>query len=371
MIQTLEELIALTEAGALASNYIADEILLRTPGCSELEIAQLREALPGLPASYWDVAAKVALPIVSIGYLQLAPGGLFGGTLFDRLTDANSATWPLWEFVDQHDLYHVADRDSSLYCVAREGAAHPGEVVRIDYEWGGVNPQPHRVAWSFEQLMLGYGRISEQAQAGRFGPDAVEAVLHSMREDFGLDDEQIEDWWLTADEVLSETLFSVEERNDPVFGVPRDRHERSEMDTGSFDDETDVVSIFPRQAPTPKYDYVAAVPEWPGWQREATGYGDLPSSQYWTKYDGQVYMLRQGQKGNPNPTAGVYSCFTPTVWIFALRGNPKPGNRNWTLRDVAHYALPNVKPGEEAREEVAAFRRRLPELLSDLPAKKK
>jgi hypothetical protein len=143
------------------------------------------------------------------------------------------------------------------------------------------------------------------------------------------------------------------------------------MKNDSFDAEADVVSIVPRPAPTPEYDYVAAVPEWPGWQIEETRYGELPSAQYWTTYGGQIYMLRQGQKGNPTPTSNVYNCFTPTVWVFALRGHPRPGNRNWTLRDVAHYALPNVNPGEEAREEVAAFRRRLPELLADLPEKKR
>jgi hypothetical protein len=206
MIQTLADLIALTEAEALTSSFNADEILLRTPGCSELEMAQLREALPGLPESYIAVATQVALPNISIGYLRLVPGGLYAGSLFDRLIDANSGAWPLWEFVYQHDLYHVADTDGSLYCVARESSPHPGEVVRIDYEWGGVDePQLHRVSWSFEQLMLGYGRIGEQAQAGRRGPLAVDVVLDSMRADYGLDEEQIEDWWLTAEEYLGES----------------------------------------------------------------------------------------------------------------------------------------------------------------------
>jgi hypothetical protein len=210
VIHTIDELVVLTQRQAdvtEAEGYpeVANEIRLRTPGCSDEEIARLRAALPGLSESYLAIAARVALPIVAIGFLQLAPGGLHDGSLFDRLTDVNSTAWPLWAFVDEHNLYHVADTDGSLFCVVREDAKHPGEVYRVDYEWGGIdNPQLHRVAWSFEQLLLGFGRISEQAQAGRFGPHAVTEVLDSMREDFGLDEEQLQDWSWTVEEALSE-----------------------------------------------------------------------------------------------------------------------------------------------------------------------
>jgi hypothetical protein len=67
--------------------------------------------------------------------------------------------------------------------------------MRVDYEWGGVgNLQLCRTAWSFEQLLLGFGRIKEQFIARRFGPPVVEDVLTSLRSDYDFDEEQMSDW---------------------------------------------------------------------------------------------------------------------------------------------------------------------------------
>jgi hypothetical protein len=210
VIQTIADLIEMTEREADSTEKqgfptIAEQTRLRSPGCSIEEIARLREALPGLTESYLNVAAQVYLPNVSIGYLSLAPGGLRDGNLFNRLTKFNSPASPQWDYVDDHNLYEVAHYPGSLVCVAREGTVRPGEVVRVDYEWGGVDDLVlHRTTWSFEQLLLGFGRIREQRLAKRRGPEVIDEVLRSLRKDFGFDDEQMEDWTWFASEALGE-----------------------------------------------------------------------------------------------------------------------------------------------------------------------
>jgi hypothetical protein len=205
VIETIDDLVALTEAHAAMRPLNANEIRLRTPGCTENEIARLQKALPGLPESYLNVAKRVTLSFVSISGLVVSPGKRGGEDLFTRLTRANSPSSPQWGFVDAHGLYEVAQYPGSLVCVARLGTARAGEVLRIDYGWDGVdNLQLLRNAWSFDQLLLGFGRIREQLLAKRFGPDVVVEVLTSLKSDFAFDEEQMKDWLGLVGEAIGE-----------------------------------------------------------------------------------------------------------------------------------------------------------------------
>lgn len=198
MIQTLNDLIALAVMEATAAEQrgfpgIAARTRLEIPGSSEEEINMLRQRLQGIPESYLDVAKQITLAARSIGYLDLSPGPFNEDDLLARLVDANSDEWILWELVDQHRLYHVAGYPGCIVCVARQETPVPGEVVFVDYDWGD-EPMLRRTAWSFEQLLLGFGRIREQRLAQRKGQESIDEVLSSLRTDFGFDDEQMEDW---------------------------------------------------------------------------------------------------------------------------------------------------------------------------------
>lgn len=67
-----------------------------------------------------------------------------------------------------------------------------GEVWRIDL---GFGPEPFfsRVADTFEQLLVGAGRLEEMAAGGAEGWLAVEDFVEAMQS-LGLDDEQLGNW---------------------------------------------------------------------------------------------------------------------------------------------------------------------------------
>jgi hypothetical protein len=388
VIQTLDELVFLSniEANSAAAEGFpenANEIRLLKPGCTTNEIVRIREELPGIPESYLSVAAQVALPNVSIGFLNLAPGWPQDGSLPDRLVDANNPRWPLWEFVDYHDLYHVAEYEGDMICVVRDNQSRAGEVIRMDLSCPPT-PELSRVAWSFEQLLLGFGRLREQFLQERLGSEVINEVLASLSDDYHLDDEQLADWTWFAEVALGEDeLDSNDDLSEPLSGnqgvsddlLGRMGLARPREATKSIVDAdlvADVVSEY--QRPVPKgFDAFAAIPTWPDWQidnRVDRIDGSVFRS-FRTRFDGHVYLIAQFPKpirGNASP---IPASVKPRIELHVVEGRPKPSNRDWSLRKLASFPIIGIEPTVEAVAELAAYRRRLPELLAELPARKK
>jgi hypothetical protein len=382
VIRTIEEVVALSAREAEAEPLLAEEMLLRTPGTSNAELAQIRTALPGLPESYLTVAAQVLLPNAAIGYVQLAPGEPDGGGLVERLVHANSPASPLWAFLDQRQLYHIADYEGDMICVVRDGQPKAGEIARIDLSCPPT-PELHRTAWTFEQFLIGFGRLREQFVEERFGPDAIDAVLASLVDDFHFDEEQFEDWTWFAEVALGEDedtpgdpwnqssawSQSPEATKSGPAGpsTPQKTAERP----ASKDLNADVVSEYQRPVPE-GFDAFAAIPTWPDWQVDnfVQGDGSLTRS-YWSRFEGQVYKLTQRPRPYLDESHELYAVMAPQIVLVVVKGTPKPRSRDWDLRKVATYPLPGLEPWVEAQVEIAAYRRRLPELLAELPANKK
>jgi hypothetical protein len=57
--------------------------------------------------------------------------------------------------------------------------------------------------------------------------------------------------------------------------------------------------------------------------------------------------------------------------LCVIKGIPEPENPDWELIELAKYPITGSDPREEAIEQIATFRRRLPELLAELPEKQK
>jgi hypothetical protein len=367
MIRTIQDLVALTEREVAMDPVLADEILLRSPGCSPTEITELRAALPGLPESYLSVAERVSLPNVSIGYLNLAPGRRQDGSLLKRLTHANSSAWPLWGFVAKNGLYHVADYEGDMICVVREGRPNAGEVLRMDLSCPPT-PELHRTAQSFEQLLLGFGSLREQHVEERFGPEAIDEVLTSLQEEFGLDEEQLEDWTWFAEVALGEDESYDQHVGDEAPALESNIQQTSNLQLDDSDCDTDIVSTFDHPVPE-GFDAFAAIPSWPDWQIDTykSQINGSIQSAFYSRFEGRVYQLRQWPAPNHDPSYLGYAGRTARIMLSVIRGTPKPWNLDWVLDEVTTYPLSGFEPWEEAREAIAGYRRRLPDLLAELP----
>ncbi len=196
MIETLEDLVAHLEQAAEAEPDLAGELVLRPPGCSEEEVASVTALLPGLPEGYLSLLRRFALGGVTIGYFVLSPPMSGSDSIVDALVLANGERNAFSEETARRRLFIVAANQSDWLCVAGEDAQRPGEVWRIDLGYG---PEPlfSRVADSFEQLLIGAGRLDEMALGGAEGWLPVDDFVEDMQS-LGLDDEQLGNWRLFA-----------------------------------------------------------------------------------------------------------------------------------------------------------------------------
>ncbi len=192
MIETLEDLVVHLERVVEAEPDLAEEIVLRSPGCTEDEIARLREVLPGLPESYLSILRRFILGGVTIGYFVLSPPMSGSVSIVDALVLANGERNAFSTETAQRQLFIVAANESDWLCVAGESAQRPGEVWRIDLG-SGSEPLLSRVADSFGQLLIGAGRLDEMAAAGAEGWLPVEDFVDAMRL-LDLDEEQLLNW---------------------------------------------------------------------------------------------------------------------------------------------------------------------------------
>jgi hypothetical protein len=146
-----------------------------------------------MPESYLKVAATIALPRKSIGHLELATGGRREGSLLDFLSKANGPAFPLWPLVALGRFYFVAAYQRHLVCVRQDGAERAGEVFMIMLSKPpSLSIMP--VAFSFEQLLIGFGRIREKWRTNQLGEAAIEAFLNSLSRDLGFQSDQMQTW---------------------------------------------------------------------------------------------------------------------------------------------------------------------------------
>jgi hypothetical protein len=203
MIKTLEDVRIYSEDRSARSPLIADEIRIPSPGLSSDELARVREALPGLPNSFLEVVAQLDLEAAQIEFfLSPCSYGKRRGEMVRCLLERNSDENYFFDLLTDNQLYEVGSWEGDPICVATRNATRPGEVTRIDHETQTMN----RIANDFEQLVIGLGRLNEQdRESGPRGQVGVELFLMSVSEDFGLDDEQMQEWtWLAEMSLLDE-----------------------------------------------------------------------------------------------------------------------------------------------------------------------
>jgi hypothetical protein len=203
MIKTLQDLHLYSRAQSADEPLIGDEILIPSPGLSADELTRVRAALPNLPEDYLHVITELDLESAQIDFsLSPCSHGKRRGEMVRCLLERNSEENYFFPLLTENKLYEVGDYEGDPLCVSGRDATNPGEVVRLDHEVQTL----HRVANSFEQFVLGLGRLWEQCiETSRRGEEVVNSFLTSIKQDFGLDDEQIEEWtWIVEMSLLEE-----------------------------------------------------------------------------------------------------------------------------------------------------------------------
>jgi hypothetical protein len=306
----------------------------------------------------WKTPSVVLGPQpMTAGRLSARPTGMFGGT---------SAPQPV-----RKPAYHVADYEGDMICVVRDGLPNAGELIRMDLICPPT-PELHRTAQSFEQLLFGFGSLREQHVEERFGPEAIDEVLSPIRAELGLDEEQMEDWTWFAVVALGEDEPDDQDVDDVPPAPNSHIHHISTAPLDDSDFDADVVSE--HQRPVPEgFDTFAAIPTWPNWERDTfvNRFDGSVRRAFYSRLDGRVYQMAQWPQPNLDLSYVGYEGKSAHVRLCVIRGTPKPWNPDWVLDDVAKYPLVGFEPWEEAHKEIAALRRKLPELLAELPEKQK
>jgi hypothetical protein len=203
MIKTLQDLHLFSKTQAADERLIGDEILIPSPGLSAEEVARVRAELPGLPDSYLSVVKELDLESDQIEF-QLSPcsHGKRRGDMVRCLLGRNSEENYFFPLLTENKLYEVGDYEGDPVCVSGRDAAHPGEVIRVDHEVQTL----HRMANNFEQLVIGLGRLWEHyGDSGPRGQEGVDVFLTSIKQDFGLDDEQLQEWTWVSEMMLDDS----------------------------------------------------------------------------------------------------------------------------------------------------------------------
>jgi hypothetical protein len=195
LIESLDDVEAYANRQAVTNPSIASGIALRGPGLNDLQLAELRRALPRLPKNYLTIARRWKLDKVSIGLLNLCPPGFGRATdLVSCLVAADSPINPLSRMIEESSLVEVASFEGDPVCLGLEGSIRVGHVFRFALA-EDATMYPRFVARSFEDLLKGATELH-----ARLMPDpemaSVEDVILAVRR--YIPEEALEEWRILA-----------------------------------------------------------------------------------------------------------------------------------------------------------------------------
>lgn len=153
MIETLSEVVELSQREAAAFPAIAERIRLRTPGLSDSEVDALSSRIPGIPSTYVDVIRSIQVDCRAIGYFLLYPSAPISLSLVDKLADTNSASNPLAASHENLGLLEVAGYETDPICVAGSQSQFPEGMI-VKYSPASSSEGYVQLARSFQELLV-------------------------------------------------------------------------------------------------------------------------------------------------------------------------------------------------------------------------
>jgi len=159
MISTLDELVEHRNRFADSIPTLRDDLRIESPGCSDKEIAGVKERFPELPSTYIDVARRIRLKGATIGFFDLWPGVPASTDLAEALSYANNVdTNPLWDNYEHYGAREIGSWEQdpfAVVCIERVCRVH--QVLMFDIN--DPSQDPEILTEDFEALLLAAGNL--------------------------------------------------------------------------------------------------------------------------------------------------------------------------------------------------------------------
>ena len=197
MIDSLNELAEHTRQVAERFPRLAKRVVLRPSSVTPEELTRLRTSWGGLPESYCRCLQTLDLTGIAVGFFEVSPMIQSGETIVDALVRVKEES-PSENALQGLVVVGAYEGDPLLLAV--QDGEHAGEVLRQDLG-SAARPRLTRVANTFEQLLIGAGRLDQMVNDGVEGWLPVEDFLEALAP-FQLDDEQLENWRFFAETAL-------------------------------------------------------------------------------------------------------------------------------------------------------------------------
>lgn len=203
MISNIDGLIKYSENMAAKFPVIASEIRLCSPGYSDYLLVDLGNKVPYLPDSYFSVVKHIQIVGVSIGQLNLWPVPYGKKDFVASLLEANtSSDNPYLKFYDDNNLVEVARLEANIVCLGRKGSQICDQVYLVDIS-SGPNPVLHKLANSYEQLLIIAGNLHDISMTYENDEDVGVSEFQSRLTQLGVDKDSTNMW----KEMLEESLY--------------------------------------------------------------------------------------------------------------------------------------------------------------------
>ncbi len=177
MLTTLLELAEFTERlGQSVPDSVRDRVVIRRPGCTPAEVAQLKAALPGLPESYASIIAAFDLRDVEIQYFELSINSPRSLGFVERFIDRNDAdNFPEMLRLAREGVYWVASFEADPICVAHKDADfRRGNIIWHQHD--SPDSKGMLLADDFEEFLLILGNLCQISQRHDLDTEATAAA---------------------------------------------------------------------------------------------------------------------------------------------------------------------------------------------------
>lgn len=157
MLRDIADLVAFTIRLSKELPEADEEVILKTPGCSDDEIRRILRLFPQMPSSYLDAARKVWLPGTTIGYFELAPSSYESGGLAEKLLTCSQVSG-LRDRIRSDNSFQVGSWEADpIAVVGRTEKSKSGQVIK--YKIGNPQEKTLLLSDTYEEFLLHAGNL--------------------------------------------------------------------------------------------------------------------------------------------------------------------------------------------------------------------